>query len=121
MSVREDPLGRRARARRRHLAFVLYATRSVCGEGHLANVSEEGLFVRTDEAPKIGEHVRIELCSSGAARIVLEGEVRWTSVERQRVQAGFGVRLESPPQAYLRWLRETVLKRRGRVRNHTQI
>jgi hypothetical protein len=109
-----DPSERRAGSRRRHVEFVFYRSPSVCGEGHLANVSADGVFVRTDELPKTVERVQIELRAFGSSSIVLDGEVVWTSAEREHVHAGFGVRLVHAPPAYASWLSRRR-RSRGRI------
>jgi Tfp pilus assembly protein PilZ len=95
---------RRDLERFQHVEFVLYESPSVQGEGQLANASLTGLFIRTDELPKSGEVVRLELREGGAA-LILQGAVCWTSPEGIRSSSGFGVGLLHPAPALAELLR----------------
>jgi hypothetical protein len=97
--------------RMRHLEWVLYWTPSATGEGHLANVSSRGVFVRAEDLPKAGESVRIELWAHRPG-IVLDGQVRWTSAEAPGAPAGFGVQILEPPRAYVELRRQSRARKR---------
>jgi hypothetical protein len=75
----------------------------VTGVGHLANVSDTGVFVRTTALP--GPHEPVELTLRGTTPpLSLHGQVRWVG-SRQDGVVGFGAELVDPPEAYAELLR----------------
>jgi hypothetical protein len=91
--------GRRAEPRWRYIDFVTFQATSVTGVGHLANLAEAGVFVRTDCLPQLNEVVRI--CLRGSTpTIELNATVRWIG-RRSDGSEGFGAQLVDPPRAYL--------------------
>jgi hypothetical protein len=97
---------RRSTPRWRYLDFVIYHAKSVRGEGHLANVSDTGVFVRTDLFPQVGEAVELILQGTDGDPNTthLHGTVRWIG-RRHDGAEGFGAELIDPPEAYLTMLR----------------
>ncbi|MBX3247642.1 MAG: TIGR02266 family protein [Myxococcales bacterium] len=68
---------------------------------HVANISEMGLFVRTDEPLAIGTIVRLVLCPSGvngaSAPFEADGTVTWVNEVRpdgENLNPGMGVRFD---------------------------
>ncbi len=91
----------------RHLALVLYASPTVRGEGQLANLSQEGAFVRADALPLVGETVHVRLRDTpGSAE--LEGEVCWTGPRTEHGEIGFGLRVLRCSDAYAELVRSVV-------------
>lgn len=83
------------------------------GQGHVRNLSKEGLFIRSDRLPQPGLAISITIESSAGDKIELEGTVRWTTAQLSQprsVPAGFGVRLDEMNPSY-RELFEALLLR----------
>ena len=93
------PEDRRHEDRWEHLSRVAF--RSTRGEarGKLINVSERGVFVRTDSPPEEGDAVQIEM-SSSETEIQLLGEIRWVGTRADGLN-GFGAALSDPSPVYL--------------------
>jgi len=89
---------KRRQRRWRYLDFVFYRSETATGEGHLANLSETGVFVRTDNAPRPGESVQIDFQGPSGA-MVLDGHVKWAG-QRDDGAPGFGVELHDPPAEF---------------------
>jgi len=90
---------KRRERRWRYIDSVRFDSESVSGgEGHLADVAERGVFVRTDRTPLPGETVRVVLEVS-QTRVELAACVRWVG-RREDGALGFGAELTEPPQAY---------------------
>ncbi len=102
--------GRRVEPRWRYLDFVAYQSASASGEGHLANVSATGVFVRTENAPRPGESVQISL-RGPRPTLTLNGMVRWVG-RRHDGTAGFGAQLIDPPRAYIELVHSIAVSRR---------
>jgi hypothetical protein len=94
---------RRNSVRWRYVDSVIFTGKTASGPGHLANVSETGVFVRTGCCPAPGETVQILLRGSWPT-IMLKGNVRWFG-RLQDGTEGFGVQLEDPPPEYLELVR----------------
>lgn len=100
---------RRRQSRWRHSTFVAYVAPSVRGEGQLCNVSETGVFVRTDRPPRPGESIELRF-DVDDTELVLAGSVRWRG-RRHDGGEGFGVKLVDPPAEYLGLVRSLALTR----------
>jgi hypothetical protein len=94
---------RRSSTRWRYVDFVGYRSTSVSGEGHLANISDTGVFVRAAALPAPGERVELTLRGS-TPPLCLQAEVRWAGPRHDGV-VGFGAELVDPPAAYLELVR----------------
>ena len=80
-----------------------FRARRLAGEGHILNVSEEGVFIRSRLLPRPDDDVRILFCFSGKT-IEVRGTVRWTTDRRtdsERIAPGFGVLLDRPGRDFL--------------------
>jgi Tfp pilus assembly protein PilZ len=86
--------------------FVSFRSKSARGEGCLTNVSETGVFVRTDYTPNVGEEVHVIL-ESARPPLALHGRVRWIGRRHDGV-GGFGVILGDPPKEYVELVRSIV-------------
>ena len=98
--------GRRAEPRWRYIDFVTFSATSASGVGHLANVSEAGMFVRTDCVLRPDESVHISL-RGPKPTIQLEATVRWVG-RRADGSEGFGAQLVNAPPTYLKLVRSMV-------------
>jgi hypothetical protein len=103
-------LDRRSTVRWRYVDRAVYSAKSASGHGHLANVSETGVFVRTDAPPTPGDTVQVLLRGS-SPMLMLKGEVRWSG-RLQDGTEGFGAELVDPPQSYLELVRSLSSPRR---------
>ncbi len=70
------------------------------GEGHVENLSADGLFLRSPMLPKEGERLVIAFTTPDGRKVAVEGTIRWT-IEDTTVPSGFGVRLSSFGDDYL--------------------
>ncbi len=70
------------------------------GEGHVQNLSADGLFLRSPMLPKEGGRVVITFTTPNGREVAVEGAIRW-STEDTTVPSGFGVRLSSFGDDYL--------------------
>lgn len=89
------------------------------GLGHVAepastdNLSEGGMFIRTDSPLPETSPIQIELEAEGL-RIPLKGEVLWVrgqekgKEEEDRRPAGMGVKLHRPPPRYIHFVRQRL-------------
>lgn len=105
---------KRRTRRWKHQDFVVYRSATAGGEGELANVSNGGVFVRTDRAPAPSEAVQISLRSHGS-ELELQAVVRWVAHCRHRDE-GFGAELIDPPAEYLALVRTIEQGERTRAR-----
>ena len=94
---------RRTATRWRYVDFVDYRSASVNGEGHLANVSDTGVFVRATALPAPAEPIELTLRGM-TPTLSLEAQVRWAGTRHDGV-VGFGAELVSPPAAYVELVR----------------
>src|SRR5262245_13964613 len=94
---------RRSRTRWRYVDFVGYRSASVSGEGHLANGSDTGVFVRTSALPQHSETVELTLRGT-TPPLALQCQVRWIGSRHDGV-VGFGAELVNPPPAYVELVR----------------
>jgi len=93
----------------RHLAFVLYSSPTIRGEGQLVNVSQEGAFVRADALPLVGERVQVRLRDT-PGELEFEGEVCWTGARTEGGEVGFGLQLLSRSDAYAELVRSVAVQ-----------
>src|SRR5262245_3941883 len=66
------------------------------GKGHIKNVSKEGLFLRTNVLPPVGEDVRVIFHDRNGSKIEVRGTVRWTTAQLpkdEKAKPGFGVHI----------------------------
>lgn len=68
------------------------------GQGHIKNLSKEGLFIRSHLLPQPGEAVRITFDTPDGRKVEIEASVRWTTAQLADSGSppGFGVYIESP-------------------------
>lgn len=74
---------------------VRYPDRSEFLSDWTENVSAGGLFVRSEDPPRVGEHVQLELRFPGILDPVqLAGTVTWIREKSLEQRAGFGIRVD---------------------------
>ena len=87
------------------IRFGMGGPASKAGTG---NISETGLFIRTDQTVAPGTRVRLIL-DLAEAPLPLLGEVRWRRTERtEQGVAGMGIQLMEPPRPYVQFVRSLV-------------
>lgn len=98
MAAEEDD--RSGSDRREHTRYdtsiaVDYASGDTFLFAYLTNISEMGIFVRTNEPLKIGTRLRLRFHADDAEPFVLDGEVTWINPYRENgenLNPGMGVR-----------------------------
>lgn len=70
-----------------------------CGEhflySYITNISEMGIFIRTDDPPAVGTALKLRFALEGEAPLELSGEVAWINPlrpDRENLNPGMGVR-----------------------------
>ncbi len=66
------------------------------GKGHIKNVSKEGLFLRTNVLPAVGDDVRVIFHDRTGSKIEVRGTVRWTTQQlpiAEQAKPGFGLHI----------------------------
>ena len=74
---------------------VDYASGETFLFAYLTNISEMGIFIRTNEPLKVGTRLRLRFVKGEAEPFVLEGEVTWINPYKQNgenLNPGMGVR-----------------------------
>jgi hypothetical protein len=82
-------------------AFEAGATR---GNGHVKNVSKEGIFVRSSTLPDPGTEIRLIFHDRHGSKLEVRGLVRWTTTQLpdgNQAKPGFGVQLTGRPEGYM--------------------
>lgn len=89
---------KRSGTRWRYFDFVVFRSKTASGDGQLANLSADGLFVRTNRLPALGERVQVTLQGT-APPLTLDAVVRWTGTRRDGA-VGFGAQLVETSPTY---------------------
>ena len=93
---------RRVHTRYETSIAVDYASGDTFLFAYLQNISEMGIFIRTDEPLAIGTRLTLRFHVDESAPLVLEGEVTWVNPYRQsgdNINPGMGVRfIELTPE-----------------------
>jgi Tfp pilus assembly protein PilZ len=96
-----DPSGRRKLCS----LPVAFGHNAETRKARVANVSERGMFVATDEPMEPGSVIRLRL-QADSLSIPIRGMVVWTRLkEEQGRMKGMGIRLFKPPALYLSFVR----------------
>ncbi len=85
---------------------VTFASGATHGNGHIKNLSQEGLFLRTDTLPASGDLVSAVLFVPDGGKIEVFGTVRWTTAQlavSEDVKPGFGMHIDQRNDAYLQF------------------
>ena len=81
-----------------------FAAGNVHGNGHIKNMSQGGLFLRTDTLPKKGDQVSVVFFVPDYSKIEVSGTVRWTTAQLKNsneAKPGFGMQIEEQAEEYL--------------------
>ena len=80
-------------------------------DGHVKNLSKEGLFLRTDSLPLPGQPVQVLLMPPDGPEVEVVGTVCWTTdqVPDRSPQKGFGLKIDDPTDAYLEFFQRVLL------------
>lgn len=82
------------------------------GEGHVKNLTKEGVFVRTERLPEPGSTVQVLIKPEGYEKIEVAGTVRWTTAQLPEgtcAQPGFGLRIEPVPAPFREFFEALLL------------
>lgn len=73
------------------------------GQGHIKNMTKEGLFIRSHLLPEPETRVRIEISTKDGSKVEVDGQVRWTTAQLGDVSAppGFGVMITARTPEFL--------------------
>ena len=96
--------GAERRKLRRYLAAIdcAFEAAAVVGHGQIVNISQQGVFVRSDRLPESNAQIALEIDPEGAG-IRASGTVRWTTDQLPPGAVhprGFGV-LVDPTEEFL--------------------
>ncbi len=84
---------------------------SVAGQGHIKNISKEGLFIRTGDLPEAGQTIQVSF-EALDQKVDIEGTVCWTTdqfPEAKDAPPGFGLRVDSPSRDFLHFFENLLL------------
>ena len=84
-----------------HATFVAGNTR---GDGHIKNMSPDGLFLRTDTLPVRGDPVCVVFNLPDGSKVEVAGTVRWSTAQlaqSEEAKAGFGMLIDPQNDLYL--------------------
>jgi hypothetical protein len=100
---------------------AVFAGGATHGNGHIKNVSLEGLFLRTDTLPVTGDVVNVAFFIPDGNTVEVSGTVRWTTAEldpAQGAKPGFGMHIDKHSLAYIGFYEELLmqLQASGRAR-----
>jgi hypothetical protein len=88
---------------------VQFQAGTLRGTGHIKNLTQEGLLVRSHILPAPGDSVYVTLTTPEGGKIEVEGIVRWTTAQMdETAPLGFGVRLVRVDEDYLRFFERIV-------------
>ena len=76
----------------------------ICGNGHVKNLSRDGLFIRTDTLPAKGESVGLIFFLQDGSKLEISGTVRWSTAQlaqAEQATPGFGMRIDERNAEYL--------------------
>jgi len=81
-----------------------FAASDTHGIGHIKNMSQGGLFLRTDTLPKKGDQVSVVFYVPDSSKIEVSGTVRWTTAQLKNAdedKPGFGMQFGEQAEDYL--------------------
>ncbi len=114
MSDRAKPEKRRLRrtVTRIPAAFVAgNSTGNTTGNGHIKNVSRDGLFLRAHTLPAKGDSISVIFFVSDGSKVEVCGTVRWSTAQLPRskgAKGGFGMLIEQPSDLYLQFYEQLL-------------
>ena len=73
------------------------------GQGHIKNLTKEGLYVRSHLLPEPGTRIHIEIVSHDGSKVEIPAVVRWTTAQLREATGtpGFGVMIDQPTPEFL--------------------
>ncbi len=89
-----------------------YQCEGVIGKGHIKNVTQEGLFLRTDRLPSPGAPIRLVFEPEDGPKVEVSGTVRWTTGQLPRAadtSPGFGMQIENVTEEFLEFFENILL------------
>lgn len=89
-----------------------YQCEGMIGKGHIKNVTQEGLFLRTDRLPSPGARIRLVFEPEDGPKVEVSGTVRWTTGQLQHAadtSPGFGMRIENVSEEFLEFFENILL------------
>ncbi len=92
---------------------VRFETDSIRGQGHIKNLSKEGLFIRCNLLPASGEAIRVTFETREGEKIQIKGSVCWTTAQIGAAGGGphgFGVYLERRGPAFSAFFESLLLR-----------
>ena len=90
----KPPAGRERRRLKRFVKRIpaAFEAGGLRGNGHVKNLSKEGLFLRTDNPPAAGVKVRVLFHNRDGSKVEVNGRVAWTTEQLPEEEAGPEVR-----------------------------
>ncbi len=81
------------------------------GQGHIKNLTKEGLYVRSHLLPEPGTRIHIEIVGHDGSKVDVPGVVRWTTgqLHNARGAPGFGVMIEQRTPEFLGFFESLLL------------
>ncbi|MCH6562468.1 MAG: PilZ domain-containing protein [Myxococcales bacterium] len=89
-----------------------YQCEGMIGKGHIKNVTQEGLFLRTDRLPSPGARIRLVFEPEDGPKVEVSGTVRWTTGQLRHAadtSPGFGMRIENVSEEFLEFFENILL------------
>ncbi len=73
------------------------------GQGHIKNLTKEGLYIRSHLLPEPGTRIRIEIVGQDGSKVEIPAVVRWTTAQLREGGGapGFGVMIEQRTPEFL--------------------
>ena len=109
----EKPIVERRRLKRAVKRIpARYQSEGLIGKGHIKNVTQEGLFLRTDRLPSPGAQVRVIFEPKNGPKVEVSGTVRWTTGQLQPTAdsaPGFGMQIENVTEEFLEFFENILL------------
>ncbi len=81
------------------------------GNGHIKNMSPDGLFLRTDTLPVRGDPISVIFNLADGSKVEVTGTVRWSTAQLPRseqAKAGFGMLIDQQNDLYLQFYEELL-------------
>jgi hypothetical protein len=108
------PTGRERRRLKRYVRRIpaRFQSDTISGEGHVKNVSKEGLFLCSDSMPEPQATLTMTIEREGEAKIEVTGQIRWTteqSPERAPGVSGFGVQIPADCKPWREFFEQLLL------------
>jgi hypothetical protein len=89
---------------------VRFQADTLHGTGHIKNLHQEGLLIRSHMLPEAGDTVHVSFTTPEGRKIEVEGVVRWTTVQMDEdAPSAFGVKLSRVDEEYLRFFEQILL------------